>query len=137
MKWYIVVVVSQKMKMRKYCKVIYAYSQSSTIFLAYTLQYICQKRFFFFLRVLCSHSGCRMKKSGKADLLSCKDFLDFPGSPVIKTPCFYFRGTGSIPGWGTKILHATWHSQKKKKNQISSLDCFNNLVLLVTQEMNK
>ena len=70
---------------------------------------------FFFLRVLCSHSGCRMKKSGKADLLSCKDFLDFPGSPVIKTPCFYFRGTGSIPGWGTKILHATWHSQKKKK----------------------
>jgi len=51
-----------------------------------------------------------MKKIGKANLLFCKDFLDFPGSPVVKTPCFYFKGTGSIPGWGTKILHATWHS---------------------------
>ena len=24
-------------------------------------------------------------------------------------------GTGSIPGWGTKIPHAMQHSQKKKK----------------------
>ena len=24
-------------------------------------------------------------------------------------------GTGLIPGWGTKIPHAAWHSQKKKK----------------------
>ena len=24
-------------------------------------------------------------------------------------------GTGSIPGQGTKILHAAWHGQKKKK----------------------
>ena len=24
-------------------------------------------------------------------------------------------GTGSIPGWGTKILHATWCGQKKIK----------------------
>ena len=23
---------------------------------------------------------------------------------------------GSIPGWGTKILHAAWCGQKKKKN---------------------
>ena len=23
---------------------------------------------------------------------------------------------GSIPGWETKIPHATWHSKKKKKN---------------------
>ena len=22
------------------------------------------------------------------------------------------RGMGSIPGWGTKTLHATWHGQK-------------------------
>ena len=29
--------------------------------------------------------------------------------------------TGSIPGWGTKIPHATWHGQniKKKKNEDS------------------
>ena len=25
---------------------------------------------------------------------------------------------GSIPGWGTKILHAVWHSQKIKNNII-------------------
>ena len=24
---------------------------------------------------------------------------------------------GSIPGWGTKILHATWCSQKKKERK--------------------
>ena len=27
-------------------------------------------------------------------------------------------GTGSIPGWGTKILHAAWCSQKKKNELI-------------------
>ena len=25
------------------------------------------------------------------------------------------NGAGSIPGWGTKILQATWRSQEKKK----------------------
>ena len=24
---------------------------------------------------------------------------------------------GSVPGWGTKILHAPWHSHKKKKKR--------------------
>ena len=24
--------------------------------------------------------------------------------------------TGSVPGWGTKILHALWQGPKKKKN---------------------
>ena len=24
-------------------------------------------------------------------------------------------GVSSVPGWETKILHAAWHSQKKKK----------------------
>ena len=32
---------------------------------------------------------------------------DFPGS-----------GVGLTPGWGTKTLHATWHSQKKKKESV-------------------
>ena len=31
---------------------------------------------------------------------------DFPGGPVIKTPFPAAGGMGSIPGWGTKILHA-------------------------------
>ena len=44
-------------------------------------------------------------------LLSC----DFCGGPVVRTLCFHCRGMGSIPGWGTKILHVMWHGQKFKK----------------------
>ena len=40
---------------------------------------------------------------------------DFPGRPVVKTSCFTARGTGSIPGWGAKILRATQCGQKNKK----------------------
>ena len=28
---------------------------------------------------------------------------------------FHCRGAGSIPGWGTKILHVKWGGQKRKK----------------------
>ena len=38
---------------------------------------------------------------------------DLPGDPVVNTLYFHCRGTGLIPGWGTKILHATRHWQKK------------------------
>ena len=38
----------------------------------------------------------------------------FPGGPVVKTPCPHCRGTGSIPGRGTKIPHAARHGKKKK-----------------------
>ena len=41
---------------------------------------------------------------------------DFPGGPVVKTPCFHW-GVGSIPGRGTKIPHATRHGQEKKKKK--------------------
>ena len=34
-------------------------------------------------------------------------FGNFPGSPVVKAPVFDTGGTGSIPGQGTKIPHAT------------------------------
>ena len=37
---------------------------------------------------------------------------DFPSRPVVKTPCCQCREMGSIPGYGTKILHALWHGQK-------------------------
>ena len=40
---------------------------------------------------------------------------DFPGGPVVKTLRFHCRGTGLIPGQGTKIPHATWCGPKKKK----------------------
>ena len=43
-----------------------------------------------------------------------KNQRDFPGSPVVKTPSFHWRGVGSIPGWETKIPHAARCRQKKK-----------------------
>ena len=39
---------------------------------------------------------------------------DFPGDAAVKTPYFQCRGTGSIPGWGTKITQAVWPGQKAK-----------------------
>ena len=39
---------------------------------------------------------------------------DIPGSPVVKAPRFNAGVMGSIPGWGTKILHATQCGQKVK-----------------------
>ena len=30
------------------------------------------------------------------------------------------EGTGSDPGWRTKIAHVVWHSQKRKKGNITS-----------------
>ena len=42
---------------------------------------------------------------------------DFSGGPVVKTPRFQCRGTGMIPGQGTKIPHAAWCSKKRKKKK--------------------
>ena len=50
--------------------------------------------------------------------------LYFPRGSVVKNlPC-NAGDMGSIPGQGTKILHATWRSKKKKKKST---------VLLVTK----
>ena len=38
---------------------------------------------------------------------------DFPGGPVVETPCFYCRGHGFDPWLRTKIPHASPSSQKK------------------------
>ena len=40
---------------------------------------------------------------------------EFPGSPVVGTPCFHCQGLGLIPGRGTKIPQAALCSQKKNK----------------------
>ena len=32
---------------------------------------------------------------------------DFPGGPVVKNPTSNAGDVGSIPGWGTKIPHAS------------------------------
>ena len=36
-----------------------------------------------------------------------KAYRDFPGGPVVKNPPCNAGDTGSIPGRGTKIRHAT------------------------------
>ena len=42
---------------------------------------------------------------------------DFPGSPVVKTPCFYCQGHGFDPWLEWRFPYAMQHGQKKKKNQ--------------------
>ena len=32
---------------------------------------------------------------------------------MVRTWCFHCQGLGSIPGWGTEILQAAWHSPQK------------------------
>ena len=32
--------------------------------------------------------------------------LNFPGGPVVRTVCFHYKGTGLMPDWGIRILHA-------------------------------
>ena len=38
---------------------------------------------------------------------------EFPGSPVVMTPCFCCRGTGSTPGQVAKIPQAAQVNKKK------------------------
>ena len=47
----------------------------------------------------------------------CKKVVqrDFPGGPVVKILSFHPGVISSIPGWGTKVQHATWRSQKEEK----------------------
>ena len=118
-KWWIVVLVSQKVKMRRLCSHLCLCSVLVYFLSLHFIVHLPETDFFFFLkRVLCSHQCLQNEPLiGFANLLFWKYFLDFPGSPVVKTPCFHFKGTGSIPGWGTKILHATWHSHKKENKQ--------------------
>ena len=39
---------------------------------------------------------------------------DFPGGPAVKTHASTAGNAGLIPGQGTKIPHAAWHSQERK-----------------------
>ena len=48
-------------------------------------------------------------------------FGEFPGGPVVKTPCSNAGGMGSIPGWGTKIPYAAPYGKKKQQKKDSFL----------------
>ena len=52
--------------------------------------------------------------------LKCCYSRDFSGGSVVKTSCFRCRGHGFDPWLGTKIPHATQHSQNKQTKFCSS-----------------
>ena len=47
----------------------------------------------------------------------------FLGDPMVKIPCFQGRSTGSIPGWGTKIPHASgaWSKEPQTTRSLTRL----------------
>ena len=49
---------------------------------------------------------------------------------MVRAPTFHSQGTGSIPGWGTKILHTMLHGQRKKKIDARAQDVPNILKVL-------
>ena len=50
---------------------------------------------------------------------------------MVRTPAFTAGGWGSIPGQGTEILEAAWHSQKKKKVVLErSYHTFSSVILV-------
>ena len=53
--------------------------------------------------------------SGTVIYAYIKVYRDFPGGPVVKILHFQCRSTSLIPGQGIKILNATWHGLKIKK----------------------
>ena len=50
---------------------------------------------------------------------SLGNFLEFQW---LELCVFTARGMGSMPGWGTKISHATKHGSKKKKQKTKNKD---------------
>ena len=48
-------------------------------------------------------------------MTSEETYGDFPGGPVVKTRVFTARGTGSLPGPGTKIPNAVWSKNKLRE----------------------
>ena len=69
-----------------------------------------------------AHTQQRRPNAGKTKLKKKKAglkkwFEDFSGGPVVRTPRFHCRGTGSIPGPGTKIPYAARRGQNNNKTK--------------------
>ena len=59
-----------------------------------------------------------VKRKGDKNFHPSKDQgLTTFGSPVDRSQSFHCKSKGLICDGGTKILQATWHSQKKKKRK--------------------
>ena len=50
-------------------------------------------------------------------------------SSALDSNTFTAGGTGFIPGWGTKIPHTAWCSQKKKKEEATTATLRSNLLV--------
>ena len=48
---------------------------------------------------------------------------DFPGGPVVKTSPSSAGGACLIPGWGAKILHASWPKNQNIKKEKQKQHC--------------
>ena len=55
---------------------------------------------------------------------------EFPGGPVVRTPCFDYWDPGSIPGQGTKILQALSKEKKQTKPNGVSIRCVNEIIAM-------
>ena len=68
---------------------------------------------------------CRRVENAPGETLKCPEHARlchihtehraFLGGPVVKNPPAIARVRGSIPGWGTKILHATGVAKENNK----------------------
>ena len=45
-------------------------------------------------------------------------FREFSSGPVVRTWSFHCEDLGSVPAQGTKILQASWFSQKQNKTKM-------------------
>ena len=71
-------------------------------------------------RVHLTSQGFRLPRLVTDDHLKIHIYADFPGSPVVKTSAF--NAEGSIPGLGTKNLHAMRPRNKKNKQKYVFMD---------------
>ena len=69
-------------------------------------------------RNLGGNGGDRAFHLEEASMWKTKQFREFSGSAVVRTLCFHCRGTGSIPGQGTKILHAMQQGKKRHNSSV-------------------
>ena len=53
-----------------------------------------------------------MVESYRSKHLLKTPLLGIPCSSVVRTQCFHCQSLGSVPGRGTRIPQAAWHSQK-------------------------
>ena len=60
-------------------------------------------------------SGGGQNLSGCCYSVKYKVSEDFSGGLLVRTWCFHCCGPGSIHGWGTEILQAAQHGQKRIK----------------------